>query len=554
MALDVALTLRYAREGETKMLEETAAGIGKVDQAAKGAGSSVGGLAEGMRETATEAPKAATGVEGLGQKAKSAGGSFDNLKTLGIAAIGGIAGAIVAAGLDLAFNAAIGAVTDYIDTVTNSAKNIQDDLTGHGELIRNIKGMWAEAEGAASSYGLKSNDVLLFESQQNIARLGEDLAASTSRIDRGFIERAIGSTYAGGGTFAALPLNDVLAGFLADLEDGKADIIAWRDEVTKILATLPTDSPFRTWGEEFLTRTAEAAEVQASLEQAVDLFKALTGDAQAAATAMGSSAAEMAATGTAAEGALPALREYEVLLGAISQVTVTLPDGSTVSGNPGTIGGSFAEGGYTGHLPTDRVAGFVHGQEYVFDAAATRAIGVDNLDAIRRGVRGYASGGAVGGAVAGLASGDRGWFGLAGDLNAARGAIRGFAEELWETRSPMAALASAVKSASQSYVNRAIGAVGNLVEDLIFGEVPRYAMGTSSHPGGWAMVGESGPELVNLPRGAAVVPHQRSMAMLGGGTVNNFFVETPSPRAFAESRSSVARAAGRLAAASQRHS
>ena len=65
---------------------------------------------------------------------------------------------------------------------------------------------------------------------------------------------------------------------------------------------------------------------------------------------------------------------------------------------------TFAEGGFTGNVPADRVAGIVHGGEFVFDAEATRKIGVENLEAIRRGVQGYEAGGAVG-TVAALTSG-----------------------------------------------------------------------------------------------------------------------------------------------------
>src|SRR5690606_36541241 len=45
----------------------------------------------------------------------------------------------------------------------------------------------------------------------------------------------------------------------------------------------------------------------------------------------------------------------------------------------------FKEGGYTGNIPKNAVAGQVHGQEYVFDANATRRIGVANLEALRTG-------------------------------------------------------------------------------------------------------------------------------------------------------------------------
>lgn len=47
--------------------------------------------------------------------------------------------------------------------------------------------------------------------------------------------------------------------------------------------------------------------------------------------------------------------------------------------------GGFREGGFTGNGGVNDVAGVVHGQEYVFDAGATARIGVENLDALRRG-------------------------------------------------------------------------------------------------------------------------------------------------------------------------
>lgn len=45
----------------------------------------------------------------------------------------------------------------------------------------------------------------------------------------------------------------------------------------------------------------------------------------------------------------------------------------------------FKDGGYTGNMGVNQVAGAVHGQEYVFDAQATKRIGVDNLNAMRSG-------------------------------------------------------------------------------------------------------------------------------------------------------------------------
>lgn len=45
----------------------------------------------------------------------------------------------------------------------------------------------------------------------------------------------------------------------------------------------------------------------------------------------------------------------------------------------------FKDGGYTGNMGVNQVAGPVHGQEYVFDAQSTKRIGVDNLNAMRSG-------------------------------------------------------------------------------------------------------------------------------------------------------------------------
>ena len=46
--------------------------------------------------------------------------------------------------------------------------------------------------------------------------------------------------------------------------------------------------------------------------------------------------------------------------------------------------------------------------------------------------------------------------------------------------------------------------------------VPHYAAGTRFHLGGPAIVGEKGPELVNLPRGSAVTPADRTEQLLSG--------------------------------------
>lgn len=55
----------------------------------------------------------------------------------------------------------------------------------------------------------------------------------------------------------------------------------------------------------------------------------------------------------------------------------------------------FAEGGYTGNGGASQPAGVVHGGEFVFSKPAVDRIGVGRLNAMHKGLRGYASGGLV---------------------------------------------------------------------------------------------------------------------------------------------------------------
>lgn len=75
------------------------------------------------------------------------------------------------------------------------------------------------------------------------------------------------------------------------------------------------------------------------------------------------------------------------LLGGVGGATAGLNFGGTdVASMMALNPGLFATGGWTGGIPAHKIAGFVHGREYVFDAAATNRIGVGNLDALRRGL------------------------------------------------------------------------------------------------------------------------------------------------------------------------
>ncbi len=110
-------------------------------------------------------------------------------------------------------------------------------------------------------------------------------------------------------------------------------------------------------------------------------------------------------------------------------------------------------------------------------------------------------------------------------------------------------LFQAGKDIIQGLVNgiRSMGsAVGNAISGLIRGHVPSnvrdflkntpgevggffqgipgFASGVNNFGGGMAIVGEQGPELVQLPRGSNVYSNGQSNQMMGGNITNNFYV------------------------------
>ena len=72
-------------------------------------------------------------------------------------------------------------------------------------------------------------------------------------------------------------------------------------------------------------------------------------------------------------------------------------------------------------------------------------------------------------------------------------------------------------SAIQGSVNSAVASIHMpSLPSIPMPSVPGFASGTDFAPGGLSMVGEAGPELVNLPRGSQVVPHNQ----VGGAAID----------------------------------
>lgn len=110
----------------------------------------------------------------------------------------------------------------------------------------------------------------------------------------------------------------------------------------------------------------------------------------ASATAMGVSTAAAVASGAAIAAAyIPAAIAASI---ATMGAAATVATASVAAQTPimaATLSASslagFRDGGYTGDRGVGEVAGFVHGREFVFDAAATSRIGINNLENLRSG-------------------------------------------------------------------------------------------------------------------------------------------------------------------------
>ena len=98
------------------------------------------------------------------------------------------------------------------------------------------------------------------------------------------------------------------------------------------------------------------------------------------------------------------------------------------------------------------------------------------------------------------------------------------------------------------------GLLGGQVSSLFSGLLGHNAEGTGDWRGGPTWVGERGPEIVNLPTHATVVPNAAAMVQAGGAKAAgaapqnfNFNIVTPSPQAFAASQGQMAAVLARAA-------
>lgn len=100
-----------------------------------------------------------------------------------------------------------------------------------------------------------------------------------------------------------------------------------------------------------------------------------------------------------------------------------------------------------------------------------------------------------------------------------------FADAVVEGKNLNEVMSSLLKTLEKAAINSVFGSFFNApssgglspAASLFSAFIPKFADGTDSAPGGLSWVGERGPELVNLPKGAQVIPNQIAKRAAGGG-------------------------------------
>lgn len=264
-----------------------------------------------------------------------------------------------------------------------AAQELEAELIGKtvgevAELRANFQSYWelkreADANGTAVDERqlelLKQQNAELGRKAELTARLNlmADVQFERDQLGRGPIDQQIASTLRS-------------AGLAVDLDSFEAQAL----RLNAILSTTRDIAGDFLSG--FVSDILDGADAMEALENAAKRALNVVLD-----IAMQNLAASLFGPGTGGSNTLGSIVAGFLGFGAPSA------SGASLAGYaPATGQGVYDVGGYTGAGGKYDAAGLVHRGEFVFSQEAVRSAGVGNLDALHRGLRGYADGGAVG--------------------------------------------------------------------------------------------------------------------------------------------------------------
>lgn len=315
---------------------------------------------------------------------------------------------------DLEYDIAIGKYNGVSDAKKNEYRNLVAELEAKTKLAAANKSVQDSIDGLIKQQALFGNDSSLAALMYDIEHtkkfkdvseeLREELIKQTTALERmGAVAKATAAIQARFAQFGKdkASSSDNLQGMLSGLEQespmGKiqADYEARNALIEKYEQT-HTDMIN-------VANEARLASDQAYMDAKRDLFinqgEALFGNLAGMAKAFAGEQSGIYRAMFAVEKGFALAKSIINIQAALASATASLPfpanlpvmatvaaEGAAIIGTISSLSPQgFKQGGYTGNMGVNQVAGAVHGQEYVFDAAATKRIGVDNLNAMRSG-------------------------------------------------------------------------------------------------------------------------------------------------------------------------
>lgn len=409
---------------------------------------------------------------------------------------------------------ALGAVTFALDTITNNLGNIGRVATVAGAAILTALGpaVWSVVSGAAAAAftamlaGIRAVGVAIAANPIGFLVTALAAAITAAFVFRDEIEQAIGIDVAG-----------IVQG-AANLVIGSFDL-AFRN-IRDIWSSLPDVLGDIT----ISTANAVIGGIETMINGAIGLINDFTRGARGAFSAIG---LEIGDVGDVEFGGFE--NRFAGALGNVgASLTQNLRD-VRATDYISELGNAFQRSGEKADSAASSFAGF--GDIILPDG-------------------GGGGGGGVAGAIGGATTATNG---LSASMEQAqrigeqvtstlasgfsdffRGLIRG-------TTSASDAIGNLLGRLGDLFINQAFqglfgglsGGIGNFFSSLFGGvgggplrlgfNLPGYANGTNFAPGGLAMVGERGPELVNLPRGSQVIPNHE---LRSGTQQNNVHITT----------------------------
>ena len=464
----------------------------------------------------------------------------------------------------LGFGLAATAASALFSAVSSGAASTDDLLARHEELIGKIKNAWPQATEGVREYARESIAVLDTQLRADAERLRTQLAGvirdAEAELKSFQPADALSLTFALKPEFE--PFREAVAALAAEARSGTPGILGFRRAVAEIAATDPENAALQTLAGRLLAVTDDAAEVATALRAAEDAIRRTGGEAATQTEAVsafgdalkalsGIALPDLSDRARAAQEFDQALRnasgteERQVAFAAYEQALARIK-----MAEDDAASAAAARGAASASASRATAAGARTATVYLDDLDAAQKAVIAKWDAMRgaagnafstilTGIRdGTRAGdlllrlaGQIGDAFirAGAAAASSGLFGASG---AAPGGIFG----------PLLGGGSASLFTTAGLYHSG-GAVGpappsrRTVPAAVFAPAPRLHSGLG--PNEFPAI---------LERGETVTPRGRS-----AGPAVNIYVTTPSPRAFAESRALVARAAGRLVSRAGRH-